>query len=69
MHVHHRSRKDGKALFAGDKYAGLSDIALYYIGGIIKHAKADHAFTNAAPQLQAPGARLRSTGDARIFRA
>jgi glutamine synthetase len=41
-------QKEGKALFAGDKYGGLSDIALYYIGGIIKHARAINAFTNAS---------------------
>src|SRR6201999_3818710 len=46
MHVHQSLQKEGKALFAGDKYGGLSDIALYYIGGIIKHAKALNAFTN-----------------------
>ena len=38
--------KDGKPLFAGDKYADLLRSALYFIGGIIKHAKALNAFTN-----------------------
>lgn len=46
MHVHQSIWKDGKPLFAGNGYAGLSDMALYYIGGIIKHAKALNAFTN-----------------------
>src|SRR3974390_46794 len=46
MHVHQSLAKEGKALFAGDKYGGLSDLALYYIGGILKHAKALNAFTN-----------------------
>ena len=48
MHVHQSLQKEGKALFAGDKYGGLSDIALYYIGGIIKHARSLNAFTNAS---------------------
>jgi glutamine synthetase len=48
MHVHQSLQKDGKALFAGDGYGGLSDTALYYIGGIIKHARALNAFTNAS---------------------
>ncbi len=46
MHVHQSVWKDGTNLFAGNGYAGLSDFALYYIGGIIKHAKALNAITN-----------------------
>ncbi|WP_370313497.1 type I glutamate--ammonia ligase [Sagittula sp.] len=46
MHVNMSIWKDGKPLFAGDKYADLSDEALYFIGGILKHAKALNAFTN-----------------------
>ena len=48
MHVHQSIWKDGVNLFHGDKYAGLSEMALYYIGGIIKHARALNAFTNAS---------------------
>src|SRR5215469_3924332 len=47
MHVHQSIWKGGKPLFAGDKYAGLSDMCLWYIGGIIKHAKAINAFSNS----------------------
>jgi glutamine synthetase len=46
MHVHQSIWKDGAPLFAGKEYAGLSKTALYYIGGIIKHAKALNAITN-----------------------
>ncbi|TGD94709.1 type I glutamate--ammonia ligase [Methylobacterium nonmethylotrophicum] len=46
MHVHQSIWKEGKPLFAGNKYADLSQECLWYIGGIIKHAKALNAFTN-----------------------
>jgi glutamine synthetase len=46
MHVHQSIWKEGKPTFAGSGYADLSDTALYYIGGIIRHAKALNAFTN-----------------------
>jgi glutamine synthetase len=48
MHVHQSIWKGGKPLFAGNGYADLSETCLYYIGGIIKHAKALNAFTNPA---------------------
>jgi glutamine synthetase len=73
MHVHQSLVKGGKNLFTGDGYGGLSDTALHYIGGIIKHTKALNAFTNAstnsykrlvkgfeAPTLVAYSARNRS---------
>jgi glutamine synthetase len=46
MHTHMSLWKNGENLFHGDQYAGLSETALYFIGGIIKHAKAVCAFTN-----------------------
>jgi hypothetical protein len=46
MHVHQSLWKGGQNLFSGNGYAGLSELALYYIGGIIKHARALNAITN-----------------------
>jgi glutamine synthetase len=48
MHIHISLWKDGKPLFSGDKYAGLSQMALHFIGGILKHAQAICAFSNAS---------------------
>jgi len=73
MHVNMSIFKKGKPLFSGDKYADLSQEALYFIGGLLKHAKALNAFTNPttnsykrlipgfeAPVLRAYSARNRS---------
>ena len=48
MHVHQSIWKGGQPMFAGDKYADLSESCLFYIGGILKHAKAINAFANAS---------------------
>src|SRR5438445_9949749 len=47
MHVHQSLAKNGENLFAGDLYGGLSQTALWYIGGIFKHARAINAFSNS----------------------
>ena len=68
MHVHQSLSKDGKNDVRRRQVRRLSETCLYYIGGIIKHAKAINALTNADhQQLQAPGARLRGAGDAGVL--
>ena len=47
MHVHISLSRNGSNIFSGEKYAGLSQEALWYIGGIFKHARALNAFTNS----------------------
>jgi len=62
MHTHQSIWKDGQPLFAGDKYAGLSDMALYYIGGLLKHAPAivalaaptTNSYKRLVPGFEAP---------------
>lgn len=71
LHCHQSLASGGKNLFAGDGYAGLSELALYYIGGIIKHARALNAFTNAStnsykrlvPGFEAPVTMVYSEGN------
>jgi glutamine synthetase len=71
LHCHQSLAKGDKNLFAGDDYAGLSEMALYYIGGIIKHARALNAFTNPStnsykrlvPGFEAPVTMVYSEGN------
>ncbi len=71
LHCHQSLAKDGKNLFGGDCYAGLSQLALYYIGGIIKHSRALTAFTNPStnsykrlvPGYEAPVTMVYSEGN------
>ena len=68
MHTHQSIWKEGKPLFAGKEYAGVSQMCLHYIGGILKHAPALAAFTNPDDELlQAAHAGIRSAGDAGLF--
>ena len=70
MHVHQSLWKGKTPVFAGNKYNGLSDQCLWYIGGIIKHAARDQRLHQPDDQfLQAPGAGLRGAGAARLFGA
>lgn len=71
LHCHQSLFKDGKNLFNGSGYSGLSELAIYYIGGIVKHARALNAFTNPStnsykrlvPGFEAPVTMVYSAGN------
>ena len=68
MHSHQIAVEGRQALFDGDGYAGSARLALYYIGGLLKHAPALLAFCEPDHQLlQAPGAGLRGAGEPRVL--
>ena len=68
MHTHQSIWKGEKPLFAGDGYGGMSELAMHYIGGILKHAPALAAFTNPTHELlPPPGAGLRGAGEPRVL--
>ena len=70
MHCHFSIWNEGRPLFAGNQYADLSETCLYFIGGVIKHAKSLQRLHQSLDQfLQAAGARLRGAGAARLFLA
>src|ERR1039458_1574199 len=77
MHCHQSLWKDGKPLFGGDGYAGLSQMALHYIGGLLKHARAlsaiiaptTNSYKRLVPGYQAPGAGSRAAGESGVFAA
>src|SRR5260221_11674165 len=64
MHTHSSLWKGGKPLFAGDKYAGLSEMALFYIGGFLKHSSRLHAHNNPnTHSYQTPGTGVPASAD------
>jgi glutamine synthetase len=63
MHVHQSLWKDGRPLFAGEEYGGLSELALYYIGGILKHARSLNAITNPTRTATSGSSRVRGAGE------
>ena len=70
MHTHQSLWSGAKPMFAGDNYAGLSQLALWYIGGLLRHARCAFGdYCAHHEQLQTAGARLRSTSESGVFTA